>query len=210
MFATSATDTLRERIDELGSWFHNRRRPIRGRLAIASCTVVTVSLASVAASTSCYSLACRVTCVIRCWHLDLIRSHVAGNLLVCQSLQRGSPELAAVAEDYPFEETLAFFAQGAPRMQFIEHRIAGDPTSWWVPNAPCMQAMLPSAGYRGECRKGTASGCMAGSTAAAAIPTVVAHSDPGWCGGAVALRRSRSSSPSMMEGQAACLPSPIG
>ena len=44
--------------------------------------------------------------------LDLIRAHVAGDLLVCQSLQRGSPTAAAVAEDYPFEETEVFLRTG--------------------------------------------------------------------------------------------------
>jgi tRNA (mo5U34)-methyltransferase len=87
--------------------------------------------------------------------LDLIRAHAAGDLLVCQSLQRGSPTPAAVAEDYPFEEVEVFLEAGAPRMQFVEHRFAGDPTNWWIPNAPCTEAMLRSAGFRIECRKGT-------------------------------------------------------
>jgi tRNA (mo5U34)-methyltransferase len=87
--------------------------------------------------------------------LDLIRAHAAGDLLVCQSLQRGSPTAAAVAEDYPFEEVEVFLEAGAPRMQFVEHRFAGDPTNWWIPNAPCTEAMLRSAGFRIECRKGT-------------------------------------------------------
>jgi tRNA (mo5U34)-methyltransferase len=85
--------------------------------------------------------------------LDLIREHVVGDLFVCQSLQRGSPNHAAVAQDYPFDETKIFFDQGAPRMQFVEHRFAGDPTNWWIPNSSCMEAMLRSAGFRVECRK---------------------------------------------------------
>jgi tRNA (mo5U34)-methyltransferase len=87
--------------------------------------------------------------------LDLIRAHVADDLLVCQSLQRGSATTAAIAEDYPFEETEIFLQPGAPRMQFVEHRFAGDPTNWWIPNEPCTEAMLRSAGFRIECRKGT-------------------------------------------------------
>jgi tRNA (mo5U34)-methyltransferase len=87
--------------------------------------------------------------------LDLIRAHVAGDMLVCQSLQRGYATVAAIAEDYPFEETEVFLEPGAPRMQFIEHRFARDPTNWWIPNAPCTEAMLRSAGFRIECRKGT-------------------------------------------------------
>jgi tRNA (mo5U34)-methyltransferase len=87
--------------------------------------------------------------------LDLIRAHVADDLLVCQSLQRGSATTAAIAEDYPFEESEIFLQPGAPRMQFVEHRFAGDPTNWWIPNAPCTEAMLRSAGFLIECRKGT-------------------------------------------------------
>jgi tRNA (mo5U34)-methyltransferase len=87
--------------------------------------------------------------------LDLIRAHVAGDMLVCQSLQRGCPTAAEIAEDYPFEETEIFMEPGAPHMQFIEHRFARDPTNWWIPNAPCTEAMLRSAGFRIECRKGT-------------------------------------------------------
>jgi tRNA (mo5U34)-methyltransferase len=87
--------------------------------------------------------------------LDLIRAHVAGDMLVCQSLQRGCPTAAEIAEDYPFEETEIFLEPGAPHMQFIEHRFARDPTNWWIPNAPCTEAMLRSAGFRIECRKGT-------------------------------------------------------
>ena len=87
--------------------------------------------------------------------LDLIRAQVAGDLLVCQSLHRGNPTAAAIAEDYPFEETEVFLEPGAPRMQFVEHRFAGDPTNWWIPNAPCTEAMLRSAGFRIECRKGS-------------------------------------------------------
>lgn len=32
-------------------------------------------------------------------------------------------------------------------MRFIEHRLAGDPTNWWVPNSAGCAAMLRSAGF---------------------------------------------------------------
>lgn len=82
--------------------------------------------------------------------LDLIREHVAGDLVVVQSLLRGASEAAAVAQDYPFEETDVFDLAGAPRLQFVEHRFAGDPTNWWVPNRACLAAMLRSAGFEIE------------------------------------------------------------
>ncbi len=79
--------------------------------------------------------------------LDLIREHVAGDLLVFQSMQRGSEEIAAVAEDLPFEATEHFDASGYPKLHFVEHRYSHDPTNWWIPNAACAEAMLRSAGF---------------------------------------------------------------
>lgn len=35
---------------------------------------------------------------------------------------------------------------GWPKVAFIEHRLAGDPTNWWAPNHSAVQAMLRSAG----------------------------------------------------------------
>jgi tRNA (mo5U34)-methyltransferase len=79
--------------------------------------------------------------------LDLIRQHVADDLLVVQSMQRGSTEIPAVETDYPFKKTDVFDKPGFPRLHFIEHRYADDPTNWWVPNRACMEAMLRSAGF---------------------------------------------------------------
>ena len=82
--------------------------------------------------------------------LDLIHEHVARDLLVFQSMQRGSAEVEAVAEDHPFWETAHFDRPGYPKLHFVEERYAGDPTNWWVPNRACAEAMLRSAGFRIE------------------------------------------------------------
>jgi tRNA (mo5U34)-methyltransferase len=82
--------------------------------------------------------------------LDLIHQHVSRDLLLFQSMQRGSAKILEVAEDYRFDYTTedgAFDEEGYPRMSFIEHKYAGDPTNWWVPNASGSMAMLRSAGY---------------------------------------------------------------
>jgi tRNA (mo5U34)-methyltransferase len=79
--------------------------------------------------------------------LDLIRNHVVRDLFVCQSLQRGSPALAHVEDDYPFSEAAVFERPGFPRLVFIEHRYARDETNWWIPNRSCTAAMLRSAGF---------------------------------------------------------------
>ena len=79
--------------------------------------------------------------------LDLVREHVAKDLLVFQSMQRGSTEIAPVEADYDFWQTEIFERPDFPQMYFIEHRYAHDPTNWWIPNRACMEAMLRSAGF---------------------------------------------------------------
>lgn len=79
--------------------------------------------------------------------LDLIHAHVARDLLVFQSLQRGSRTTAEVQEDYTFWETDHFDRPDYPKLHFIEHSYSADPTNWWVPNAACAEAMLRSAGF---------------------------------------------------------------
>jgi len=79
--------------------------------------------------------------------LDLIHEHVARDLLVFQSMQRGSDQVAPVAPDYPFWETDIFTQPGFPRLHFLEQAYASDPTNWWVPNRACSEALLRSAGF---------------------------------------------------------------
>ena len=79
--------------------------------------------------------------------LDLIHEHVADDLLLFQSMQRGSAEVYPVAADYDFNEQAHFDEPGYPKLHFIEHRYAHDPTNWWAPNAACSAAMLRSAGF---------------------------------------------------------------
>jgi tRNA (mo5U34)-methyltransferase len=80
--------------------------------------------------------------------LDLIREHVAGDLLLFQSMQRGSQEVGTLTSDYDFWETDVFDRPDFPRMHFIEKRYAHDPTNWWIPNRACVEAMLRSARFR--------------------------------------------------------------
>jgi tRNA (mo5U34)-methyltransferase len=79
--------------------------------------------------------------------LDLIRGHVAGDMLLFQSMQRGSGDVAEVADDYPFTETGMFDRPDYPKLHFIEKRYAHDPTNWFVPNRAAAEAMLRSAGF---------------------------------------------------------------
>ena len=84
--------------------------------------------------------------------LDLIREHVAGDMLLFQSMQRGSPHVLKTEEDYPFEEWGVFFETSFPKLHFVERQYANDWTNWWVPNRACTEAMLRSSGFAIEKR----------------------------------------------------------
>ena len=79
--------------------------------------------------------------------LDLIHEHVAKNMLLFQSMQRGSHELVEVAEDYDFAAPAPFDEEGFPKLHFVERRYAHDETNWWIPNRACTEAMLRSSGF---------------------------------------------------------------
>ena len=66
--------------------------------------------------------------------LDLIREHVADDMLVLQSMQRGGNAVLPLEPDYDFWDQEMFAAPG-------------DPTNWWAPNRACTEAMLRSAGF---------------------------------------------------------------
>jgi tRNA (mo5U34)-methyltransferase len=84
--------------------------------------------------------------------LDLIREHVAGDLLLFQSMQRGSTQVMELDEDYGFDETMMFAESGFPKLHFIERQYAHDWTNWWIPNRACAEAMLRASGFSIETR----------------------------------------------------------
>jgi len=79
--------------------------------------------------------------------LDLIHEHVARDLMLFQCMQRGAPVTGEVEQDYPFAEEETFERPDFPKLFFVEHRFAGDPTNWFVPNKAGVEAMLRSAGF---------------------------------------------------------------
>jgi tRNA (mo5U34)-methyltransferase len=79
--------------------------------------------------------------------LDLIREHVAKDMLLFQSMQRGSKFVLELEDDYEFEETGIFFESSFPKLHFVEREYSRDWTNWWVPNRACTEAMLRSAGF---------------------------------------------------------------
>lgn len=80
--------------------------------------------------------------------LDLLHEHVVKDLLVFQTLLRGSSEVEPVAEDYAFWETEIFDRPSFPRLYFIENKYSEDPTNWWFANRAAAEAMLRSAGFK--------------------------------------------------------------
>jgi tRNA (mo5U34)-methyltransferase len=87
--------------------------------------------------------------------LDLLRAHVARELLVFQSMLRGSEGRLAPAPDYPFSERDVFDHPAWPKLHFVEGSYAADETNWWIPNRACAEAMLRSAGFAPERVPGT-------------------------------------------------------
>jgi tRNA (mo5U34)-methyltransferase len=79
--------------------------------------------------------------------LDLLHEHVVKDALLFQTLTRGSPEVARLRGDYPFEEERVFEEPGYPKLHFVEREYAHDWTNWWIPNRACAEAMLRDAGF---------------------------------------------------------------
>ena len=79
--------------------------------------------------------------------LDLIHEHVADDLLLFQSLSRGSDQVEPLHEDYSIHDWSVFQRDSFPTVYFVENRYAGDPTNWFIPNVAAMEAMLRSSGF---------------------------------------------------------------
>jgi tRNA (mo5U34)-methyltransferase len=72
------------------------------------------------------------------------------NVLVFQTMVRGSGQARDWEQDYSFWDRDIFDDRDFPSMYFIEHKYAKDPTNWWIPNAGAVEAMLRSSGLRIE------------------------------------------------------------
>ncbi len=79
--------------------------------------------------------------------LDLIHEHVARDMMLFQSMQRGSREIIELESDYDFNDNAPFDHPGYPKMHFVEHKFSHDETNWWIPNRACVEAMLRSSGF---------------------------------------------------------------
>lgn len=81
--------------------------------------------------------------------LDIVRRKTRGRM-VLQTMTMPDSEPAQPSPtpfDLGLDERERLQAPGWPRMAFIEHRLADDPTNWWAPDSACVEAMLRSAGF---------------------------------------------------------------
>jgi tRNA (mo5U34)-methyltransferase len=77
--------------------------------------------------------------------LDLVASRVR-RLLVLQTLTMPGNGSQAAWVDLPLDRREELAGPDWPKMAFVEHRLANDPTNWWVPNEAAVLAMARSAG----------------------------------------------------------------
>ncbi len=85
--------------------------------------------------------------------LDIVTQKVR-RLLCFQTLTMPGEEVFAATADRHMDERELMRDPGWPKMAFIEHRFAEDPTNWWAPNHAAVEAMLRSSGMRVSARPG--------------------------------------------------------
>jgi tRNA (mo5U34)-methyltransferase len=79
--------------------------------------------------------------------LDLLARRTR-RLMMFQTLSLPGEEVYPDTQDHAIDDRKPLLDPGWPKMAFIEHRFAGDPTNWWVPNHAGVEAMLRSSGMR--------------------------------------------------------------
>ena len=76
------------------------------------------------------------------------------NMMVFQTLSMPGMDVEENPYDRHINEREDLQKEGWPKMAFIEHKFAGDPTNWWLPNHSGIEAMLRSCGYKIKDRPG--------------------------------------------------------
>ncbi len=79
--------------------------------------------------------------------LDIL-SRKTKKMMVFQTLSLPGKEEMDVLEDVEFNEREIMKTPAWPKMSFIEHKLAGDPTNWWAPNHQGILSMLRSCGFK--------------------------------------------------------------
>ena len=79
--------------------------------------------------------------------LDIVTQKV-DRLLVFQTLTMPGMEVYEATDGLDILNREPMQEPGWPKMAFIEHRLANDPTNWWAPNHSAVEAMLRASGMR--------------------------------------------------------------
>jgi tRNA (mo5U34)-methyltransferase len=79
--------------------------------------------------------------------LDIVSQRVR-RMMVFQTLTMPGEAVYDPTHGHGFEDREVLRHAGWPKMAFLEHPFAGDPTNWWAPNHAAVEAMLRSAGMK--------------------------------------------------------------
>lgn len=85
--------------------------------------------------------------------LDILAQKL-DRLMVFQTLTMPGAEVYPDTHGLGLNDREPLLDPGWPKMAFLEHRFAGDPTNWWAANHAGVEAMLRSAGLRVTTRPG--------------------------------------------------------
>jgi tRNA (mo5U34)-methyltransferase len=85
--------------------------------------------------------------------LDIIAQRVR-RMMVFQTLTMPGMDVIKNTDDRHIMDRADLCRPGWPKMAFIEHRFAGDPTNWWIANHAAVMALLRSAGFHVRGRPG--------------------------------------------------------
>lgn len=78
--------------------------------------------------------------------LDIV-ARLTRRLMMFQTLTLPGDAILDVPQDLALDERELMQHPGWPKMAFIEHRLAKDPTNWWAADQNCVEAMLRSSGF---------------------------------------------------------------
>ena len=79
--------------------------------------------------------------------LDIVAEKV-GRQLLFQALMLKGENSGKTPDDFTIDQREIMDARDWPKMAFVEKRLAGDGTNWWIANDAAMQAMLRSTGMK--------------------------------------------------------------
>ncbi len=85
--------------------------------------------------------------------LDIVAQRTA-RLMVFQTMTMPGEEVFEDTSNLDFNDRELMRHPGWPKLAFIEHRLANDPTNWWAANHAGVEAMLRSSGFRVVARPG--------------------------------------------------------